>query len=128
MGKRLTANQETALLQQTIREAHEATQALRDVIREATRIASRLVADFEETHHREIAELSNFFTQESNRASADLNAAIEQARVMITKQIMHGKAVFDAHTRTVTIEFGTGRFDDQVPLPFPNENTWKETP
>lgn len=127
MGKRLTASEETALLQQTVREAHEATQALLAAIKEAGLLAPRLVADFEATHHREMAQLSNHFTQESNRASADLNAAIEQARKMIADQIMSGKAVFDRHTSTVTISWGEGAFDSGVPLPFPNEQIWKET-
>lgn len=127
MGKRLTASEETALLAATVREAHEATQELRQAIREAGTLAPRLVADFEATHHREMAQLSNHFTTESNRASADLNAAIVQAREMIVNQIMSGKAVFDRHTSTVTISWGEGAFDSGVPLPFPNEQVWKET-
>lgn len=128
MGRRLTASEETALLQQTIREAHEATQALNDAIRAANLLSPRLVADFEATHQREIKQLSNFFTEESNSASADLNAAIEQARQMIANEIMAGEAVFDRETMTVSIKWGGMAFDSQVPLPFPEENTWKETP
>lgn len=127
MGKRLTASEETALLQATIREAHEATQALNAAIKAANLLSPRLVADFEATHHREISELSNYFVQESNRASADLNAAVEQARTMIANEIMAGEAVFDRDTMTVSIKWGGMAFDSQVPLPFPTEQTWKET-
>ncbi|MGH9622525.1 MAG: hypothetical protein ACRD45_22810 [Bryobacteraceae bacterium] len=127
MGRRLTASEETALLRETIREAHEATQALRDAIKDAGLLAPRLVADFEATHHREISQLSNYFTEESNRASADLNTAIEAAREMISNQLMSGKAVFDRHTSTVTISWSGGAFDSNVPLPFPHEATWKVT-
>lgn len=127
MGHRLTPEQEVQQLRQATREAHEAMQGLADAIREANLLAPRLVADFEATHAREIKQLSNYFTQESNKASADLNAAIEQARTMIVNQIMAGEAVFDADTRTVAIRFGEGSFDSQVPLPFPSEKTWKET-
>ena len=127
MGKRLTASEETALLQATVREAHEATQALRAAIKDVKELGVTLVGDFERIHATEIKQLSNFFTEESNRASADLNTAIEQARKMITDQIMAGKAVFDADRREVVISFGAGAFDSAVPLPFPNEQTWKES-
>lgn len=127
MGRKLTASEETALLQQTVRDAHEATQALNAAIKEAGLLAPRLVADFEATHAREIKQLSNYFTEESNKASADLNAAVEQAMTMIVNQIMAGEAVFDADTRTVAIRFGASRFDSDVPLPFPSEKTWKDS-
>lgn len=128
MGKRLTASEETALLQATVREAHEATQALRAAIREAKELGFGLVADFERIHATEIKQLSNFFTEESNRAAADLNAAVEQARTMIANEIMAGEAVFDRDTMTVSIRWGGMAFDSQVPLPFPNEQTWKDHP
>ncbi len=126
MGRRLTASEETALLRETIREAHEVTRALRAAIKEAGLLAPRLVDDFEATHHREIAELSNFFTEESNRAAAGLNAAVEAAREMISTQIMSGKAVFNRKTSTVTISWDGTAFDSQVPLPNPKQGTWKE--
>lgn len=126
MGKRLTASEETALLQATVREAHEATQALRAAIRDAKELALRLVSEFERIHATEVKQLSNFFTGESNRSSAELNTAIEQARKMITDQIMAGKAVFNADRREVVLSFGAGRHVVAVPLTFPNEQTWKE--
>lgn len=127
MGKRLTASEETALLQATVREAHEATQALRVAIKDAKELGLMLVSEFERIHATEIKQLSNFFTKESNRVSADLNTRIEQARKMITDQIMAGKAVFDADRREVVISFGPYAFDSAVPPPYPNEQTWKES-
>ena len=119
MGRQPTAREEVQQLRQATREAHEAAQQLKDAIREARALAPTLVADFEATHHREIQQLSNFFTEESNQQSANLNHAVEQAREIITNQIMSGEAVFDRHTSTVTIRFGAGRFDDAVPPPYP---------
>lgn len=119
MGRKLTASEETALLQQTIKAAHEATQALNDAIRQATRLAPQLVSDFEDTHRREIELLSNYMTAEANRHAAALNAEVEQARRMINDQIMSGKAVFNRHTSTVTITWGPGSFNDSQPPPYP---------
>lgn len=120
MGKPLTASEETALLKDTVRQAHEVLKDLKNAIRQADRLADRLVADFEAIHHREIKQLSNYFVEESNRAAADLNAAVENARLMIKDQIMTGEAVFDRNTATVSISFGSGAFDDQVPPPYPH--------
>ena len=119
MGRKLSASEETELLRQVTREAHEATQALRAAIRDARALAPQLVSEFEAVHTREIQQLSNYFTEESNRCSADLNAHVERAREMINDQIMAGKAVFDRNTSTVTISWGPGAFDAQVPIPYP---------
>lgn len=127
MGRKPTPSEEVQQLRQATREAHEATQALNAALKEAGLLAPRLVADFEATHRREISQLSNFFTEESNRAAADLNAAVEQARTMIANEIMAGEAVFDRDTMTVSIKWGGMAFDSQVPLPFPNEQTWKDS-
>lgn len=120
MGKRLTASEETALLQETIRAAHEATQGLREAIREAKELGTQLVRDFEHIHATEIKQLSNFFTEESNRHAADLNTAVERARGMINDKIMTGAAVFDPHTMTVAITWGGGKFADDQPPPYPD--------
>lgn len=127
MGRRQHVTDEEIRLGELIRSAHEAAKDLRAAIREANQLAPDLMARFEEFHQGEIQQLSNYFTTEGNRQSARLNAEVEQARVLITKQIMSGKAVFDADTRTVTISFGAGRFDDQVPPPYP-QVTSKEKP
>lgn len=119
MGRRLTASEETALLQQTIREAHEATKALHAAIKEAKELSLTLVGEFERIHATEIKQLSNYFTKESNRHAAGLNADVAHARMMINEQIMAGEAVFDRHTSTVRISWGAGSFDDRVPLPYP---------
>lgn len=119
MGHRLSPGEEVQLLRQATREAHEAAQELKAAIREARALEPGLVAQFEAVHQREIQQLSNFFTEESNRSSASLNHAVEQAREIITNQIMSGEAVLDRHTSKITIRFGPGRFDDAVPPPYP---------
>ncbi len=125
MGRKLSPQEEAVVLSDLIRQAHEAMQGLRDVIRTADAITPNLVAQYEASHHREIKQLSNHLFEQSNRVAADLNTQIEQARVMITDQIMAGEAIFDRHTSTVIIKFGPGAFDDQQPLPYP-EVTPKE--
>ena len=119
MGHRPSASEEVQQLRQATREAHEAMQDLLAAIRQARALEPGLVAQFEAVHQREIQQLSNFFTEESNRQSANLNHAVEQARKIITDQLMSGEAVLDRHTSKVTIRFGPGKFDDAVPPPYP---------
>lgn len=126
MGKRLTASEETRLLQDTIRLAHEATQALNDAIRQANALTPALVQEFEETHHRELAQLSNHMTAEGNRAAADLNASVDAARAEILRQLTAAELILDKDHDVVRLLFNRGRFDDQVPMPFPNHES-KET-
>lgn len=126
MGRRLTAAEETQLLKDAVREAHEAMQGLADLLRQARELAANLTADYQAYHDREIKELANALATEQNQAARDLNASVERARIMIKNQIMAGEARFDADTRTVVIRFGDGCFDDRVPPPYP-EVAPKET-
>lgn len=127
MSKHIPPGTEAAALRELISEARRAAGELHAAIKEAKELSLTLVSEFERIHATEIKQLSNFFTEESNRAAADLNAAVEQARTMIANEIMAGEAVFDRDTYTVSIKWGGMAFDSQVPLPFPNEQTWKET-
>lgn len=120
MGHRLSASEEVQQLRQATREAHEAMQGLRDLLRQARDLAANLTADYQAYHDRELKELANALNIEHNQASRDLNASIETARNMIANQIMAGKAVFDAKTSTVVISWGTSAFDDHVPPPYPD--------
>ena len=126
MGRQPTPSEEAQQLRQATREAHEAAQELKAAIREARSLEPTVIAHFEEVHRREIEQLSNYLTEESNRHAANLNADVERARKMINEQIMSGKAVFDRRTSTVTITWGHGAFDDNAPLPYPHV-TQKET-
>lgn len=128
MGHRLTASQEVQQLRQATREAHEATQALHDAIKEARALAPALVADFERVHATEIRQLSNHITQESNRASAELNAAVDQAKEMIFNRIMAGELVLDWASNVVKLRLGDWRFDEHVPPPYPQQPPRKDTP
>lgn len=120
MGHRPSASEEVQQLRQATREAHEAMRDLLAAIREARALEPGLIAQFEAVHQREIRQLSNYFTEESNQQSANLNAAVERAREIITNQIMSGEATIDRHTSMITIRFGPGKFDDQVPPPYPH--------
>lgn len=126
MGHTLTPSEEAQQLRQATREAHEAMQGLSDLLRQVKQLHPTLVADFEAVHDREIKLLSNFLNEESNRLAADLNRHVDAAKQMISDQIMAGEAVFDRDTATVRIRFGSTKFDDQTPLPYP-EVTPKET-
>lgn len=126
MPRTLTTEQEIQLLKDTIRQGHELLQALNDAIKQARKLQPDLVDRFEQTHHQEIAQLSNLFTTESNRLSADLNRQVNEAREMIMNYLMSGEARFDRTTETVTIKWSAARFDDQVPLPYPKEQIWSD--
>lgn len=119
MGHKLTASEETALLQRVTREAHEATRAARQATREARQLADQLVSDFEAIHAREIQQLSNYFTEESNRHAASLNADVERARAMIFEEIMAGTLVLNPLTGELSLRWGDVRFDERQPLPYP---------
>ena len=120
MGRKHPLTDEEQRLKDLIREAHEAAQALNAAVREARQLEPELVSEYEQIHHREIKQLSNYMVKEGNLQSARLNAEVERARQQINDQIMHGAAVFDRETRTVTITWGPGRFDSNVPLPYPD--------
>lgn len=125
MGHRTTPTEEEQRLRQATREAHEAMAGLRDLLREARALSATLTRDYQAYHDQEIKALANALAIEQNQVSADLNASIEKARIMIRDQIMAGEAVFDRETSTVRISFGPGKFDDNQPLPYP-EVTPKE--
>lgn len=127
MGQRLTPEQEAQRLRQATREAHEAMQGLKDLLRQAKDLAANLTTDYQAYHDRELKELANALAIEHNQVARDLNESIETARRLITEQIMAGEATFDAVTSTVVIRFGNGAFDQNVPLPYP-EIASKETP
>jgi hypothetical protein len=120
MGKQLTPEQETEILKQTIREAHEAIKDLANLVRQAQAFTRHLLTDYQDYHDREMKQLANALTVEYNQVSHDLNISIDHAKQMIMKQIMSGEAVFDAATSTVAIRWGLGAFDENVPLPYPD--------
>lgn len=128
MGKQLTPAEEAQVLREVIREAHECLKDLRAAIREARTMADNMIREFETVHAREIHQLSNYFTEESNRQCALLNDNILTAREMISKQIMSGVATFDPRTEMITISWGLGGFEDHAPLPYPDEKTPEQHP
>jgi F0F1-type ATP synthase membrane subunit b/b' len=123
MGRKPELSAEEQRLKDLIRQAHEAVQALRDAIRDALALAPVLIAEFEAHHHNEMAMLSNHMTAEGNRAAADLNAAVDAGRTEILRQLAVTEAVLDKEGNTVRLLFNSGRFNDQVPPPFPNHQT-----
>lgn len=128
MGRKLTPTEEVTALRDLIRQAHEVTQGLNAAVKEAKSLAPDLTRKFEQHCDMEIKDLSNKMVIDSNRAAANLNANIEEARRMITEQIMQGEAIFDATQGVVRISFGAMRFDDAQPLPYPEVTSRKDTP
>lgn len=121
MGHRIEPGTEAAVLRELISEARRAAAELRAAIKEAKELAPDLVGKFEQIHADEVAQLSNFFTEEANRHAAGLNADIDRARKMILEEIMAGEVIFDRHTYTVSIKWPAVRFADNQPLPYPNQ-------
>lgn len=119
MGRQPTPSEEVQQLRQATREAHEAAQALKAAIREARALEPGLIAQFEAVHQREIAQVSNFLTEEQNRHAASLNAHVERAKAMIMNDIMSGELVLSADKREVRLQLGGGRFDEHHPTPHP---------
>lgn len=117
MGHKLTADGEAKLLRDLIREAHEATQALNQAIRQARQLAPGLVAEFEQLHRTEMQLLQNHLTAEQNRASADLNQAVEDARDQICEQLTAQEMILDHRAGVMRVIFTGKRFDDQVTPP-----------
>jgi hypothetical protein len=128
MGKALSASEETELLRQTIREAHEATQALWDAIRVANQLAPNLTEQFEAHCNTEIRSLSNELQQQMNQQSADLNQAVAAARDAIIKQLALAYPTIDPATGLVSLIWPGDRFDDQIPLPYPQTPLRGSTP
>jgi hypothetical protein len=126
VGRKPDLTAEEQRLRDTIRIAHEAIQELRAAIREARTLEPDLVAKYEAFHHREIKQLSNFFQSEMNRQSTELNAAVRAARIEITDQLAMAELVIDRDTKQVRLLFSGSKFDDQIPLPYPDQPV-KET-
>lgn len=120
MGRRLTASEETQLLQDTIREGHELLKELNAKLRVARALEPGLVKEFEDIARREIEDLSNQLRRQNNDAAARLNADVAAARAEIIKQLTLMELEPVPGTDKLAFTFGAGRFDDHEPLPFPN--------
>jgi F0F1-type ATP synthase membrane subunit b/b' len=119
MGRRPTPAEEAAAVKAAVREAHEAIQELRDLLKQARQLTPSLMQRFEYQANKEIKEMSNWVTSESNRHAADLNASVGQARSMIMEAITHANLTLNPETGLFTLKFPAIEFDDQVPPPYP---------
>lgn len=128
MGKRLTANEETQLLQDTIRAGHELLQALKAATAEARSLAPGLTAQFEAHADTEIKSLANHLTQNANEAAESLNREVDRCRQEIIDQLTISELVYDKSGDSLRIQFKGTRFDDSQPLPYPGITPRRETP
>jgi len=122
MGKRLTASEETALLLDTIRQAHEATQALWDAVKAARMLQPDLIEKFQAIAENEIRQLSNHLQNCSNKAAAELNASVTVARQEIINQLAVAELVLDKQDNTARLLFNAGTFATDTPLPYPHQS------
>lgn len=127
MGHKLTPSEEVQLIRDVTRTAHEVLQDLLTAIREARLLAPTLTARFTEHADNEIKSLSNFITSESNRHAAELNANVQQAREEVMRQLAVAEITLDESNDQARLVFKSGRFDDNVPPPYPKHLTTGDT-
>lgn len=123
MGKQPSPADEIRQLKDTIRQGHELLQALTAAIREARKLEPDLTARFEQHANREIHDLSNQLQQQANQRSAELNERIAIARDHVIHALQVRGLAYDPDSGQVTIAFNGSRFDDQVPMPYPQDTT-----
>lgn len=128
MGKTLTPEQELEQLRALIREAHETIKDLRLTIREARQLVTELLDDFHSIADTEIKDLANWLQRENNRYATELNASVDKARSEITRQLTTTKLILDPVGNHFEVQFKPGHFDDQVPLPHPDQPVKDITP
>lgn len=123
MGRTLTPAEETELLRDTIRAAHETIKDLRKAIREAALLSDHLIARFETTANNQIRQLANWIQAEMNRHAASLNTDVAGARQEIVNQLAATYLEYDQDTGRIKLLFPAGAFDENVPLPHPDHPT-----
>lgn len=114
MGRKLTPSEEAHELRLIIREAHEATKALRQALRLVTRLEPDLVAEFQGIHDREIRQLETTLQAELNQASAALNRSVADARIEILRQLSLSEIVIDRLDGSFRVQFDGGVFDEHA--------------
>ena len=105
-----------------IREAHEVIKDLREQIRQATSLTTTLTSAYQAHHDHEIKQLSNNLQVVFNKAAADLNKAVREARTAIATQLRASSLDYDPATGRISITYPSGTFDEHVPLPYPHLN------
>jgi len=120
MGHKLTASQETALLQATVRAAHEAISALNDLMAQAQKVLNGYLRGFDKIHQTQVQQLSNYFQTEMNRQSAELNVSVDNARKLILEHFAQVQPEYDAKDGVIRLYWPNLQFDEHVPPPYPH--------
>lgn len=128
MGRKLTASEETRLLQDTVRAAHEALAALNAAIKQANQLQPTLVAEFEQRHQQETRQLTRFLQAEMNRHAAALNTDVDRARKQIVTALAASQLEYNEQDGTISLLFPNVRFNDNVPLPHTTLTNTEGTP
>lgn len=107
-------------LRQLITEAHaciaDMRRVLRDLRRESADATARMRKDTERTASTLIAEMTAHLQDQQNQASADLNRAVDRARVTVIDSLTMTRLQPDKKGG-YKVQWARGRFDDSVPLP-----------
>lgn len=128
MGKTPTPEQELEQLRELIHEAHGVIGDLRRELREARKLTARYQASFEVTANDEIRRLANWIQTELNRHAVSLNADVDKARAEITRQLTTTKLILDPVGDRFEVQFKSGQFAENDPLPYPDHPVKDITP
>lgn len=120
MGRRPDLPAEEHRLRQATREAHEAIQGLNDAIKEARNLTAGLVSQYELLHETEMRQLSNHLQEQHNEAAIQLNDAVIAARAHILRLLTIAEMKADVDNGTIRISWPDGKFDENVPPPYPH--------
>lgn len=122
MGRKLTTSEETRLLQDIIRQAHEATKALNAAIKQANALHPTLTAQLEAHVNQEMKSLSDHVKTEQAKAVRYLNESVTYARDQITRQMIASELQLDLDAGVARLIFPHPLFDDQVSTPTHPDN------
>lgn len=107
-------------LRQLIVEAHSAIadmdRLLRQLRQQSADAAAQMRKDAERTANDLIAELVRHLQVQQNQASADLNRAVDRARVAVIDSLTMTRLQPDGKGG-YKVQWARGRFDEAVPLP-----------
>lgn len=128
MGRTRSTNEETRILQDTVRAAHEATKDLNAAIKVALALAPTLISEFEAVHQRETKLLVAFLEKQADDLASTLNIDVTNAREEILRQLSISEMVVDKETGALRIRFNGTRFTTSNKVQLTKHNTEEFTP
>ena len=126
MGRKPDLTAEEQQLKAATREAHEAIQELKDLIKQVKALTPDLVHDFEHRINTEIMKMSNHVTAEANRVSKQINDSLPEWRAQIVRLLSVSELVLDSAGHVTKLVMDTSSLDANVPMPYPSHIQPKE--